>query len=120
MASKTVIFNIDCSASVSATFNLRGAPYNLSFYPKHLIVRQLCYYSANGDVGIFVIGTNLPNVEYIGAVYNSIQAAPTTPQTHVRLPDLTQSITFTVSAWDTVVFTNPPTGQLTMVLELTE
>jgi hypothetical protein len=114
---KTIVVSQSLATSPSFTINLRTTPYNLPFAPNIMIIRQLiyCNIGAGTDNGTYLIQTNIPNVEYLGAVYVGIQSVGLMPETEVVLPKDLQSIGFTVVPANTN-FTGP-TGHLVMTIE---
>jgi len=114
---KTIVISQNLATSTSFTINLRTNPYNLEFIPRYMIVRQIAYAPSTSDSGnsLYMIQTNLSNIEYIGCVYYGIQANSHFPMSVNLLPLNTQSISFTIT--NAVTANNAPSGYINLVLE---
>jgi hypothetical protein len=101
------------ATSNTITFNLKQQVY---FDPKYMIIRQLLYSQiAGADTGTYLIKSDLPNTDYIGAVYLGIQGTSHMPESIITLPDFVQTINFQLVPGHTTFA--GPSGLLTMVLE---
>ena len=110
---KTIIINQNISTASTFFVNLRTL--NLTFQPRHFIIRQALYCNiAGADAGTYLLFCDLTG-DYICAVNVGIQANIHCPETQINMATFQETLGFRLDKGNTAFA--GPSGLLTLTLE---